>query len=115
MNISLKLNQIILGIFLILFVLSPILSLKILFGFIGNILLLAILIPLLLIGISWIFIEFYKSKIKICEKCGNSILFQSQKCSFCGYENANGNETQINSFFTKASDATVDIKAEEVD
>ena len=90
-----------------------------LFGFnfflslIGNLLLLVFLIPLLVILILLISFNSLKSKVKICKQCGTISLGNNNTCMNCNADLDDMNQTSSESF-KKPSDATIEVKAEEI-
>ena len=90
-----------------------------LFGFnfflnlIGNLLLLIFLIPLLIIAVLLISFNSLKSKVNTCNQCGTVTLGINNTCTYCGadLENTNSKSSEI---LKKPSEATIEVKAEEV-
>ena len=112
MNYFLKANKNILVYSLILLIVIPIFGINFFISFLGNILILLFLIPLLLIILVFVGFNFYKSKINTCDNCGAISLGLSKTCMNCGtnLENISNN----NQFDKKASESTIEVKAEEV-
>ena len=81
-------------------------------GFLSNWLLLLFLIPLLIVILVFIGFNSYKSKIKTCNKCGAITFGLSKTCMNCGANLENNSKN--NQFDTKASESTIEVKAEEV-
>tara|TARA_Y100001978_G_C23382995_1_gene286388 strand:+ start:105 stop:428 length:324 start_codon:yes stop_codon:yes gene_type:complete len=83
-----------------------------LFTLLGNILILLLLTPLLLIGIAFLVINSFRSKMKVCSNCGATFISDNESCVYCG---SNYNEFKKN---TKSSDfansETIEIEAEEI-
>ena len=82
-----------------------------LFSLLGNILILLFLTPLLLIGITFLGINSFKSKIKVCENCGATVISDNKNCIYCG---SNLNKIKDNTFSDNASSETIEIEAEEI-
>ena len=90
-----------------------------LFGFnfflslIGNLLLLLFLIPLLILSVLLISFNSFKSKVNTCNQCGTVTLGNNNTCMNCGadLENANSKSSTI---LKKPSEATIEVKAEEI-
>jgi hypothetical protein len=90
----------------------PIFGINFFISFVGNILILLFLIPLLLVILVFIGFNSYKSKINTCSSCGAISLGLNETCINCG---ANLENKSINNQFDKkASDSTIEVKAEEV-
>ena len=89
------------------------LTLTSLFGFnfllnlIGNLLLLIFLIPLLILAVLLISFNSLKSKVKICNQCGNVSLGINNNCENCG-----AGLGDINS--KNPSESTIEVTAEEI-
>jgi ribosomal protein L37E len=112
MNYFLKANKNLLTYSLITLIVIPIFGINFFISFVGNILLLLLLIPLLLLIIVFIGFNSYKSKINTCRSCGSISLGLSETCMNCG---ANlENISNYNQFDKKASESTIEVKAEEV-
>jgi len=112
MNYFLKANKNLLRYSLIILMVIPIFGINFLISFLGNILLLFFLIPLLLIILVFIGFNSYKSKITTCNNCGAISLGLSENCMNCG---ANlENISNKNQFDQKASESTIEVKAEEI-
>ena len=90
-----------------------------LFGFnfflslIGNLLLLIFLIPLLIILISLISFNSLKSKVNICNQCGNVSFGINNTCMNCGADLNNINLTKSEAS-KKPSETTIEVVAEEI-
>ena len=89
-----------------------------LFGFnfllslLGNILILLVLTPLLFIGITFLGINSFKTKLKSCTNCGATIIGESESCVYCGLRFSNSESNK--GFSENASTETIEIEAEEV-
>ena len=89
-----------------------------LFGFnfllslLGNILILLVLTPLLFIGIAFLGINSFKTKLKNCTNCGATIIGESESCIYCG--SRFGNSESNKGFSENASTEIIEIEAEEV-
>tara|TARA_B100000575_G_C22574410_1_gene363067 strand:- start:137 stop:379 length:243 start_codon:yes stop_codon:yes gene_type:complete len=78
----------------------------------GNILILLFLTPILLIGIAFLGISSFKTKIKVCTNCGSTMIRDGENCLYCG-----SNLTDIennNNYSEDASSETIEIEAEEI-
>tara|TARA_B100000524_G_C23522313_1_gene324589 strand:+ start:88 stop:405 length:318 start_codon:yes stop_codon:yes gene_type:complete len=95
---------------LIFLILVPIFGLNFLISFLSNILLLIFLIPLLIFLISFIGLNSLKSKVKTCSQCGMMNIGANDTCMNCGTDLNNKNSKNL----TKASETTIEVKAEEV-
>ena len=109
MNYFLKTNKNLLTYSLILLLVIPIFGIKFFISFLGNILLLLFLIPVLLLLLTFIGFNSYKSKINTCSNCGTISLGLSETCINCGSYLGN-----INKKDEKASESIIEIKAEEI-
>ena len=109
----LKMNKSLLTFSLIFLVFIPIFGFNFIISFIGNILLLIILIPLLVFLIILIGLNNFKSKVKICDQCGNVSLGLNKTCMNCG---ANLNIESDEKFETirNPNKATIEVEAEEI-
>ena len=112
MNYFLKANKNLFTYSLIMLIVIPIFGINFFISLLGNILLLLFLIPLLLVILVFIGFNSYKSKINTCKNCGSISLGLSETCMNCGasLENISNN----NQFDKKASESTIEVKAEEV-
>ena len=112
MNYFLKANKNLLTYSLITLILIPIFGFNFFISFVGNILLLLFLIPLLLLVLVFIGFNSYKSRINTCNNCGTISLGLSETCISCGADLENiSNKNQLDK---KASESTIDVKAEEI-
>ena len=93
--------------FLILLIVIPIFGFNFLLKLFGNILLLIILIPLLMFLITLISFNSLKSKVNICDQCGNILLGINNTCENCGTDL--GDINSIN-----PSESVIEVKAEEI-
>ena len=112
MNYFLKANKNLLTYSFIILIVIPIFVLNFFISFIGNILLLLFLIPLLLIVLTFIGFNSFKSKINTCSNCGAISLGLSQTCMNCGVDLENINKSS--QLDKKPSESTIEVKAEEV-
>ncbi len=109
MNYFLKTNKSLVIYPMILLVITTFFGLNFIVSFIGNILLLLLLIPLLLLLTAFISLNSLKSKLQVCDNCGNISLGSSNNCTNCGFElNVNNEE------FENPSKTTIEVKAEEI-
>ena len=83
-----------------------------LFSLLGNILIILFLTPILLIVIAFLIITSFKSKFKVCENCGTTLISESESCLYCG---ANFSEIENKKDYSEdASNETIEIEAEEI-
>ena len=112
MNYFLKANKNLLTYIIIILIIIPIFGINFFLSFLGNIILLLFLIPLLLLLLIFIGINTYKSKINACSNCGTISLGFNDTCMNCGSKlEFNIKQNQI---FTKPSESTIEVKAEEI-
>ncbi len=112
MNYFLKVNKNLLNYSLIILIVIPIFGFNFFVSFLGNIILLLFLIPLLLLLLVFIGFSSYKSKINTCSNCGAISLGLSETCISCGADLVN--ISKKNQLDKKASESTIDVKAEEI-
>tara|TARA_Y100000813_G_C23876921_1_gene218434 strand:- start:61 stop:402 length:342 start_codon:yes stop_codon:yes gene_type:complete len=112
MNYFLKLNKTVITYSLIILIALPIFGINFLISIIGNVLLLLLLIPVLLLLLIFIGFNSYKSKIKTCDNCGTISLGISSKCMNCGADLENISKSK--KLDQKASESTIEVKAEEI-
>ena len=98
---------------LIFLIVIPIFGFNFLISLVGNILLLAFLIPLLIFLIVLISFNSLKSKVNTCNQCGAISLGINNTCTNCGANLGDINPKDSNSF-KKPSEATIEVKAEEI-
>ena len=109
MSYFLKANKNLLTYSLILLIVIPIFGINFFLSFLGNILLLLFLIPLLLVILVFVGFNSYKSKINTCNTCGTISFGLSDTCMNCGEDLENVIKKN-----QKASESTIEIKAEEI-
>ena len=112
MNYFLKANKSLLTYTLIILIVIPIFGFNFFISLVGNILLLLFLIPLLLLVLVFMGFNSFKSKINKCTNCGAISLDLSETCMNCGADLQN--TSKINQFDKKASESTIEVKAEEI-
>ena len=112
MNYFLKANKNLLTYSLIILIVIPIFGFNFFISLLGNILLLLFLIPLLLLIIVFMGFNSYKSKINTCSNCGAISLGLNETCMSCGADLEN--ISKKNRLDKKASESTIDVKAEEI-
>tara|TARA_Y100001978_G_C23596363_1_gene386442 strand:- start:412 stop:738 length:327 start_codon:yes stop_codon:yes gene_type:complete len=98
---------------LIFILIIPLFGFNFLLSLFGNILLLIILVPLLLLGLSLLSLNSFKSNIRLCENCGSTIIGNNGNCPYCGYE-LKKNIEKDEGLYTDASKKTIEIEAEEI-
>ena len=98
---------------LIFLLVIPIFGFNFLISIIGNVLLLVFLIPLLIILISLISFNSLKSKVNICNQCGNVSFGINNTCMNCGADlnNINLKKSEASK---KPSETTIEVVAEEI-
>ena len=91
----------------------PIFGFSYLLHFIGNILLLIVLVPLFLLLISLISFNSLRSKVNICNQCGNISLGARNTCVNCGadLDDINSNDYEN---LQKPGETIIEVKAEEI-
>ena len=100
--------------YLLIFILViPIFGFNFLIRLIGNVLLLAFLIPLLILLILLISFNSLKTQINTCKQCGNVSLGINNTCVNCGAD-LNDINTKNSEAFSKPSETTIEVKAEEI-
>ena len=109
----LKINKNFVTFTLIFLIVVPIFGFNFLISFIGNILLLILLIPLLVLLIALISFNSFKKEIKTCNQCGTINLGDTNTCTNCG---SNLEDTNFKNYeqFSKPSETTIEVKAEEI-
>ena len=112
MNNFLQVNKKLLIFSAIVLIILPIFGINFFISFLGNILLLLFLIPLLLVLIVFIGFNFYKSKIDTCDNCGAVSFGNNETCMNCGSKI--NNTSKKNGIYSKPSESTIEIKAEEI-
>ena len=83
-----------------------------LFSLLGNILIILFLTPILLLVIAFLIITSFKSKFKVCENCGTTLISDSESCLYCG-----SNFSEIKNkkgYYEDARNETIEIEAEEI-
>ena len=98
---------------LIFLIVIPIFGFNFLLNFLGNILLLLFLIPILIFLIALITFNSFKSKVNICDQCGNISLGIDNTCQNCGASFGDKNSTNFENF-KNPSETTIEVKAEEI-
>ena len=113
MNPFLKINSTSLIYFLILLLIISTFGFNFLLNLLGNILLLIFLIPLLILLITLISFNSLKSKVNICEQCGNISLGVNDTCINCGADLSYKKSKNTKNLY-KPGEATIDVQAEEI-
>ena len=98
-------------IYLIILLIIPIFGVNFMIHLIGNIFLLLVLIPILLILIAFLAFNFFKSNTQICSNCGLTMIGNNEKCLYCGSPLSNIENEDVSK---KASERTIEVKAEEI-
>ena len=98
---------------LIFLIVIPIFGFNFLINFIGNILLLILLIPVLVVLIIFLSFNSLKSKVNICNQCGDITLGLDNICKNCGADLSVKNSKNFDNL-QKPSETTIEIKAEEI-
>ena len=112
MDYFLKSNKNLLIYSLIILIFIPIFGLNFFISLLGNFLLLLFLIPLLLLVLVFIGFNSYKSRINACRSCGAISLGLSETCMNCGADLENN--IKNNQLSKKPSESTIEVKAEEI-
>ncbi len=84
-----------------------------LLNLLGNILLLLFLVPLLIFLIILISFNSLKSKVNICDECGNVLFGIDKTCRNCGEDLGSRNSKNVGNF-KNPGEATIEVKAEEI-
>tara|TARA_S200000501_G_scaffold183635_1_gene172943 strand:+ start:121 stop:465 length:345 start_codon:yes stop_codon:yes gene_type:complete len=108
-----KINKSFLIYLLIFLIVIPIFGFNFLLNLLGNFLLLIFLIPLLIFLIGLISFNSIRSKLNICDQCGNISLGINNTCTNCGASLGDKNSTNFENF-KKPSETTIEVKAEEI-
>ena len=98
---------------LIFLIVIPTFGFNFLLNFLGNILILIFLVPLLIFLITLISFNSLKSKVNICNQCGNISLGINNTCKSCGADLGNLNSKNFENF-RKPSETTIEVNAEEI-
>ena len=112
MDYFLKANKNLLTYALTTLIVISIFGINFFISLLGNFLLILFLIPLLLLLILFIGFNSYKSKINTCDNCGAISLGLNDTCMKCGEELENTNKES--KFDKNPSERTIEVKAEEV-
>ena len=91
----------------------PFFGLNLILHLLGNIFLLILLVPILILLIAFVGYNSLKSKVNVCNQCGNISVGQGNTCVNCG---SNFDVTASNNFenSNKPSETTIEVKAEEI-
>ena len=98
---------------LIFLLVIPIFGFNFFLSLIGNLLLLIFLIPLLILAVLLISFNSLKSKVNTCNQCGTVTLGIDNTCMNCGADLENTN-SKSSAILKKPSEATIEVKAEEI-
>ena len=98
---------------LIFLIVIPFFGLNFLLNLIGNILLLIFLIPVLILLVTLISLNSFKSKLNICNQCGNISLGMNNTCMRCGAD-LRDVSSKNSANFKNPSETTIEVKAEEI-
>ncbi len=91
----------------------PIFGFNFLISLIRNVFLLIFLVPLLICLIAFLYLNSLKSKVKTCNECGTISLANNTTCLNCGADLNDLNQGNFENL-KKPSQATIEVKAEEV-
>ena len=94
---------------LVFILIVPLFGLNFLLGLLGNILLLIILVPLLVLIIGFLGLNSLKSTIKLCERCGSTVIGNDGNCPYCDNKSIKNDEISFD-----ASNKIIEVKAEEI-
>ena len=108
-----KVNKSLIIYFCIFLIVIPFFGFNFLLNFIANILLLIFLVPLLIFLITLITFNSLKSKVNICDQCGNISLGTNNTCINCGANLGDKNSKNLE-ILNKPGEATIEVKAEEI-
>ena len=98
---------------LIFFILISFFGFNFFLSLVGNLLLLLFLIPLLILFVLLISFNSLKSKVNTCNQCGTVTLGIENTCMNCGADLENTN-SKSSAILKKPSEATIEVKAEEI-
>ena len=112
MNYFLNANKNLITYSLIGIMIIPLFGINFFISFIGNILLLLLLIPVFLLLLVFIGFNSYKSKFNRCDECGAISLGLEATCMNCGSDLRNVSSRDQSD--KKASESTIEVKAEEI-
>ena len=98
---------------LIFLLVVPIFGFNFLISFIGNILLLIFLIPILILIVTLIGFNSFKSNVKNCNECGTISIGLSNTCTNCGADLNNINKDNFQEI-KDPSERIIEVKAEEI-
>ena len=112
MNSFLKDNKNLLTFSLTILILISVFGINFFISLLGNFLILLFLVPLLLLLLVFMGFNFYKSKINTCSNCGVISLGLNETCINCGADlRDNSDRNQLD---MKPSESTIEVKAEEI-
>tara|TARA_A100000164_G_C21359969_1_gene519312 strand:- start:156 stop:482 length:327 start_codon:yes stop_codon:yes gene_type:complete len=98
---------------LIFLIVIPIFGFHFLLNLLGNILILIFLVPILIFLVILITFNSLKSKVNICNQCGNISLGIDNTCQSCGADLDNINSKNFENF-REPSETTIEVNAEEI-
>ena len=113
MSTFLKINKTLIGYSLIFIIIIQIFRFHFLVSLISNVLLVILLIPILIFLITLISFNSIKAKVTTCNECGTISLGANETCINCGADLRDINEKNFENS-KKASETTIEVKAEEV-
>ena len=108
-----KVNKSLIVYFCIFLIVIPFFGLNSLLNLLGNILLLILLVPLLIILIIYLSFNSLKSKVNICDQCGNISLGINNQCLNCGADLGDINSINLEKL-KKPGEVTIEVQAEEI-
>ena len=91
----------------------PFFGLNLILHLIGNIFLLIFLVPILILLITLIGLNSLKSKVKICNQCGNISVGIGNTCVNCGSDLDDTDPNNLGKL-KKPSETIIEVKAEEI-
>ncbi|WP_320663463.1 hypothetical protein [Prochlorococcus sp. MIT 1223] len=95
---------------IVLFLLLPSAAGKFFLDLAGSLILIFLLVPVVLGGVGWVGWKLLQSKLTKCNSCGTTFLNSASECPICGIKS----DREINNPYNiPASNATIDIKAED--
>ncbi len=92
---------------------------RVLLDLAGGLLLTLLFLPFILGGVGWIGWKVLQSRVRTCDACGTSTMSADDTCPMCGSplppKHSGNNSAQAVDDSLRASDVTIDVKAEDVD
>ena len=108
-----KMNKNLIIYFFIFLIVAPFFGFNFVLNILGNIIILIFLVPLLIFLITLISFNSLKSKVNICDECGNISLGIKNTCINCGADLGDTTSKNLENL-KKPGEATIEVKAEEI-